>query len=400
VGSTITFLAVYASRLGASGSQVGFLSAGPAAVNLLLSLPAGRWMEGRSLYRISYLSAAISRIVYPFFCILPWFFTAQLQIWSIILFSLMMSAPAAVLTISFNAVLADVIPPPLRGEVIGRRNALLAISTTFSLIISGQLLNWITFPLNYQLVFAFGTLGAILSTHNIGRVKPIDTPMPRIGHPLRDFSSPGILRYLGAHLRLGGLRFLTRSGGKPLFRPALLRGAYGLFMLSYLVLYTCQYFAIPLFPLFLVNTLKLSDEIISLGNAIFYMVVFMISLRLDWFSRRFGHRRVLIGGAFFMGAYALLLGLAQDAWLYYLASVVGGVVWALVGGALINRLMERVPEDDRPAYMAMHHLVFNLGILSGSLIGPLAGDWLGIRSAILLAVVLRTIAGFLVWAWG
>jgi hypothetical protein len=75
---------------------------------------------------------------------------------------------------------------------------------------------------------------------------------------------------------------------------------------------------------------------------------------------------VLAAGALLFGHYPLLLGLAQDATLYWVASVGGGLVWALLSGGLINRLMERVPEDDRPAHMTLHNLVLNLGILAGS----------------------------------
>ena len=43
-GTTLAFLAVYSARLGASSLQIGLLSAGPAVVSLLFTLPAGRWL--------------------------------------------------------------------------------------------------------------------------------------------------------------------------------------------------------------------------------------------------------------------------------------------------------------------------------------------------------------------
>jgi len=55
--------------------------------------------------------------------------------------------------------------------------------------------------------------------------------------------------------------------------------------------------------------------------------------------------------------------------------------------------MERVPEDDRPAHMALHNLVMNLGILSGSLLGPLLAQGLGLRHSLFLAGGLRLAAG-------
>ena len=44
-GSAQAFLAVYAARIGASAYQVGLLTAGPAVVSLVVSLPAARSMH-------------------------------------------------------------------------------------------------------------------------------------------------------------------------------------------------------------------------------------------------------------------------------------------------------------------------------------------------------------------
>jgi predicted MFS family arabinose efflux permease len=57
--------------------------------------------------------------------------------------------------------------------------------------------------------------------------------------------------------------------------------------------------------------------------------------------------------------------------------------------------MERVPEDDRPAHMALHNLALNLGMLVGSAIGPVLGDALGYREALLLGAALRLLGGIL-----
>jgi hypothetical protein len=48
-GSTIAFINVFATRMGASTQQIGMLSAAPALVNLLFALPAGTWLSKRSI---------------------------------------------------------------------------------------------------------------------------------------------------------------------------------------------------------------------------------------------------------------------------------------------------------------------------------------------------------------
>ena len=126
----------------------------------------------------------------------------------------------------------------------------------------------------------------------------------------------------------------------------------------------------------------------------------LVSLQLSPISTRYGYRRVLVFGALIFCSYRLILSLAQNATLFWVASLVGGGAWALVSAGLINRLMERVPEDERPAYMALHNLTLNLGILTGSLLAPLLSGAFGLREALLWTAGLRLLAGLLLMIWG
>lgn len=64
-----------------------------------------------------------------------------------------MSVPGTLLAIAFNAMFAEVVSPEMRAKVVGRRNTILVFSMTKVLLFCGQLLNWIAYPLNYQIVF-------------------------------------------------------------------------------------------------------------------------------------------------------------------------------------------------------------------------------------------------------
>ena len=106
-----------------------------------------------------------------------------------------------------------------------------------------------------------------------------------------------------------------------------------------------------------------------------------------------------MGAALIFGSYPLILGVARGVELFLVASLLGGVAWSIAYGGLVNRLMERSPTDDRPAFMAIHNLALNLGILGGSLAGPLLDDWFGLRPAMLLVAGLRLLAGVLLAVW-
>jgi MFS family permease len=369
-GSTLAFLAVYAAHLGASGFQLGLLTAGPAVVNLVMSAPAGGWLHGRQLFRATYLSSFWHRVAYLAILPLPWLLAAEHQVWALVALVAVMSVPGTLLAIAFNAMFAEAVPSQWRGQVVGRRNALVAISLTAASVACAGLLDTFDFPLNYELVFALGAAGALLSTYHLGRLRPpFREPLPEDGE-----AEP-------------------HAGPPRLLRVDLIRGPFGPFLAAYLLFYTVQYIPIPMFPLFWVEDLGLSDGAISVGNALFYAAMALASLRLGYWSDRLGHRRLLIFGGLLYGAYPLLNGLAQDVSLYWIASALGGAIWGVLNAALLNRLLERVPENDRPGHMALYNIALNLGILLGSLAGPGLVGWIGLRSALLASAGLRLLAG-------
>jgi MFS family permease len=394
-GSAMAFLSIYAARLGASTFQISLLTAGPAVANLLISMPAGQWMQNKPLVGVAFWSSIGQRSGYAIFALLPFLFAARGQVWMLALISMIMAVPGTVLAISFNAVLADVIPPEWRGRVVGRRNAILALSTIATSLVCGQLLDQILPYYNYQIIFALGAAGGLLSSLYVSRLRiPSQEPV-RVWSLINDYARPGLQRFSDSLRTSAGLRFLTRKRDTSLLRTDLLRSPFGAFMLACCVFYTFQFTSIPIYPLFIVNVLTLGDGQIGIGNSLFYLAMMVTSISLNAISSRLSHRGVLILGALLFGMYPLIIALAHDATLFYVASTVGGVAWALWSGGLLNRLFERSPENDRPAAMALHNLVMNLGILVGSLFGPtLAASVGNLREVLLISAGLRFMAGF------
>jgi MFS family permease len=383
-GSTLAFQAVYAARLGATGFQIGLLSAGPAVINLIFTLPSGRWLEGRSFIKVSFQSSIVQRLGYVFLVALPWLFPSEAgQVWGLVWTTLVMSVAGTVLAISFNALFAEVVPAQARAHAVGRRNILLAVSITAATLISGQILDWVSFPTNYQIVFLLGGVGALMSSYHIGRLHKPD-PNENVALVEERGNNQNTL--------------ITRQ--KPLLRLDLLTGSFGIFLVSYLAFYMFQYFPIPLFPIAYVDNLHMTDGMIGIGTAIFYGAMMLGSFRLGSISARYGHHKVLIVSAAMFPIFPLLLGIAKGPVLYYLACLLGGGINAMLSGAIINRLMEKVPSNDRPAHMALHNLALNLGILGGSLLGPVSADFIGVQPSLILGAGLRLLTAVFFWLWG
>ena len=156
-GSAISFLTVYATRIGADSFQIGFLAAGPAVINLVFTLPTGRWLESRPIGPAVFWSSVFHRFFYLIWVVIPWLLLPHVQLWLYIAITLMMTIPGTVLAVGFNALFADAVPAEWRGHVTGVRNAVLSVAFIVASLVSGVILERLPFPTGYQIVFAIGT---------------------------------------------------------------------------------------------------------------------------------------------------------------------------------------------------------------------------------------------------
>ena len=398
-GSAIAFVAVYATRLGASAFQLALLNATPAVVNLLFALPAGRWLQSRPLSRATFATSVLHRWFYVLWVFLPLLFSQQGQVWALVTLTVLMSIPGTALAIGFNGMFAATVPPEWRGHVVGVRNAAYALTSIVVTLACGRLLDALPFPLGYQVVFLIGAVGAAMSSFHLWHVRPRDEHrQPGAGRRLGDWASPGESGGWQS-LRLSvGLRFLTRAN--PLssrwFNP--LRDlTYRRVLLLVLGMHLALYLAVPLFPLFLVREIHMSDEFIGLGNSIFYIALFLASARLDAVARRFGNKRTMALGILVISLYPALLSQATGPTLYLVASIMGGTGWALAGGAVGNFVLEKTPDDSRPSYLAWYNMALQAGILFGSLVAPALAGWWGLTIGLIFAAGCRFLIGVLIW---
>ncbi len=403
-GSAIAFMAVFATRLGASGLQIGLLNGVPAIISLFVALPAGVWLQQQPISRAVFGTAVANRIFYLPWIFLPFFLAPQMQIRGLILIVLLMSIPGTALSVGFNALFAAAVPPEWRGHVVGVRNALLSVTYILVSLICGAVLEWLPFPLGYQVVFGLGALGAAMSSWHLWFVRPIGETnyKSRNGRSLGDWARPGKLNILSHNLRTGSgdWRFLLNrkaSTNVGFFKidPTFTRLIFVMFGF-----HLFQYLAIPLFPLHWVNQIHLTDQQISLGNALFYVSVLLGSTQLARLTDRLGNHRLMAVGALSMSLYPALTAVTQGLPLYLVASVVGGLAWAVVGGASGNYLLEKIPEGKRPSYLAWYNISLNTAILLGSLLGPLLAEQIGLVATLFWAALGRIIAGILLWRKG
>jgi hypothetical protein len=62
-------------------------------------------------------------------------------------------------------------------------------------------------------------------------------------------------------------------------------------------------------------------------------------------------------------------------------------------------LLEKLPEDHRPEYLALYNLALNAALLLGSLTGPFIAGFVGVPTPLAIFAVLRFLAALAILRW-
>ncbi len=376
MGTTVAFLSIYAARSGATPFQIGLLSASPALLSLILSLPAGRILRNYPARPAAATFAAIQRALFLVYAVLPWLLPPAQQVNAILILSLVIAIPGTFINIGFGQFFMEGVPSEWRGQVVGARNAIMSIISFAVTMISGQILTYLPFPLGYQVVFFIGFIGGIMTSYHIWHVYPVALPG-------RDTLTRPTAAGADKKLTVGPVE---RNYIKVI-------GLLFLFNLS-------NNMVAPLVPDILVHKLGLSDAWISVGTGTANMLVFTISLFMASLTRKAGNRRITAIGAALLAFHAIALAAAQDITVYIGTAIIGGIASGLLGTAQYNYHLENVPDDERSTWLAWNMVLGNAAVLLGALGGPAIAHLTSTPTTLVILGVLRLVFGLAILRWG
>lgn len=372
-GSVINFLGVYCSRIGATPFQMGLLTAIPALMNLLVTLPATALLRGKPSVRVVPIAALITRTFYLALVPLPILLPHDTQLWVILGIVLLQNITGAIAATMGNVFLAETIPPAWRGQVVGTRSALVAMTTMLTSLVIGQILSSFSLGTGYLLLFAIGYVGSMASSYQLFKIKPVNEPRP-----------------------------LAASSVAPsgIIRLSILRGPFSRVLILMFVMNVAIFLPQAIFPLYQVKVLHLTDRIISLAASLFSVVQFFSSAQAGSISHRWGFKRMSGIGMVIASVSTLMFTLSYTPWIYFATQLVGGFGWALFNNGTVNYLLEKVPEDDRPPHLAWFNLAANAAVLICGLLSAQIVSGLGLFGGMMLAIGMRMVAGVLMLKYG
>lgn len=373
-GIVSTFVSVFAIRLGASNTLVGLLVSLPALINIFWLIPSARIIE-RQRRRLPIIVRAsfLQRLGYLLIALMPFVFRTHRPEALVVLVALI-TPPAAMASVAFTSLLADVVPADKRAQVISIRNVLVSIVSTVTMLISGKILDLLLFPFNYQLLFGAGFAASLVSLYYVSHIQVADAIV----------ASQQVRRKVPLTV------LLRRSVKQIMSQRDFVR-----FSASAFVFHWGLYLPMALYSIYRVKTLGASDTWIGLLSMVQNAVTIAAYFYWGRVASRRGNRLVLLISSLGIGLFPVLTGLSPRIEPLLFASVIGGIFGAGLNLSFFNTLLEVCPPERRPSYVAINTTLINVAAFLAPLLGTSLANLLDIRIALLIGGAVRLLgAGF------
>lgn len=358
------FVGIFAIKLGASNAQIAMLSSLPALFSLAAMLP-GAWFVDRFPRKQGVTAAffLLTRVFYLCIAATPWFSPVTRPAYLVAAVALM-SVPGAIANVAWQSFIAGIIPPARRGQAFATRNRLVSLCGVTAMLVTGRLLDRLSFPWGYQLMFSLAFLLALLEIGLFLRL--------REGTPSAGTGTRGM-----------GLGALARAIGE---QPAYLR-----FVAASLVFHFGWQMAWPLFLRFQVNVLDANNTWLSIHSALNTCAG---ALAYPLWARRAearGNLPILAAASMGLALSPIWYAISTELWHIAAFSMAMGFFVSGTVLLLFNTLLEVTPVEGRTSFIAAYNTVINLS----ATVAPFAGIWLlellGIREALLVSAGMRII---------
>ena len=361
------FLPVFLTRLGATNFQVGLLSSMPGVTGLILAIVVGRFLQTRTNIVPWYgLSRLLVILCYAFTGILTlsvsenFVIIATLAIWAFA------TIPQTALAVAFSVVMNAVAGPEGRYALLSRRWAIFGLTGVIGTFIVTRLIDLISFPLNYAVMFIVLSLGGFFSfyfSRKITLPDQVAPPMPEARSPRQSMSN--YIRLLRAN---------------PVFLS---------FSTKRFVYFSALVLSQPIMPLFLVREVGATDAQIGTVNMTQTLIMLVGYFLWPRISRRRGGRFVLLATSLGMVFYPALSAATPQIHLIVLYAGIAGLFQAGLDLVFFDELMKTVPPEYSATFVALAQSMQYLSMI----IAPLLGTWLSSYDAIGLGGALWLSAG-------
>jgi len=157
---TVTYLTLYLLALGASGAQIGYLTAAVSLIAVVVLLP-GAMLSERVKSRknlVLYSGGYVGRIVLLLMALVPFAVSGQAAVIVVMVLKVCGDASSNLGFPAWASLAADVVPLAWRGRYFASRNIIMGVIGMTITYAIGQLITNVGAPIGFQIAFALAVL--------------------------------------------------------------------------------------------------------------------------------------------------------------------------------------------------------------------------------------------------
>jgi MFS family permease len=258
--------------------------------------------------------------------------------------------------------------------VVSVRNVLVGITSTATALVGGQFLDWLVFPINYQILFTLGFTSSLVSAYYLTRIR---VPTTARAAPAGIAVSPRGVR--------GLLSMLHAGPGYTRFAVASFVFQWGLF------------FAVPLYSIYWVRTLHATDGWVGLINMVASATTILFYPLWGRLTGRRGNRIAMIVTTAGLAGYPFLMPLVPHIEWMLFVSFWGGVFSSGQALAFFNGLLEVCPEEHRATRIAAYNTLANIAAFISPLVSTALLNIFAIEAMLMVGAAMRLFGALLIW---
>jgi MFS family permease len=364
------FLSVYAIHLGADSTQLTWMASLPSFVLLFAASMGARWLNR---YEDSARATLLPGLGYRLAFLLPAltpFMPAGFQSTWLVLSIAIPAIPQGIAGVTFLVMIRESVSEKQITALASRRSMVFSIALAISGLLMGVWLERAPYPLNYQILFGFAFLMALMSSWHITRV----VPSPEHSKPAaKDAARPKVNPFKSPVFQLVGfIIFVTHM----------------------------SFFSVAaLVPLHLVKNLGASESFMGLFGLAELAASATIALFTAQLIARFGSRTMIAVGMVGTGMSLLIVASAISLPVTLIGSAIGGASWTATAIGLFSLFSELTPINERTPYTVAYNQSIYIAMFVGPLIGKsLSSMGLSLVSILIIAAGMRVVAGILTQA--
>ncbi|MBC7262160.1 MAG: MFS transporter, partial [Chloroflexi bacterium] len=189
-----------------------------------------------------------------------------------------------------------------------------------------------------------------------------------------------------------------RVGVKYLLQDILTQRRYVQFTLGAFLYHWGLHFPIPLYAIYRVRVLRISEGWIGTLSMVESGVTIVAYYLWSKFAQRYGSRWMLFLGLLGVCFYPIGTALSKSVAPLLLVSFIAGIAGPAFNAGLFNGLLDVTPAERRATYIAIFNTMMNIPAFIAPILGTTTAEWVGVRTALWIGGFAR-IVGFLAFTY-